>query len=164
MPNLRLNLLFKQKTSLSPKKSGSRFLQLMKKLFDFIILIDDDHASNYFHKVVIEDSGLVERAEFFTSPLKALEYLKNATLDISNLIPDLIVLDINMPLMDGWEFLEAFKTLNLHKYPKVIMLSTTRNPKDILKSEGFPMVSGLYSKPLNADLLKQIAQQSEVNL
>ena len=128
----------------------------METLFDYIILIDDNEASNYYHKIIINDSALVKRADFFSNPEKALQFFsRNQPLSPSP-APDLVFLDINMPLLNGWEFVEELMQLQLPKYPPIIMLSTTKNPYDQEKLEQYTLIKGMYTKPLDEEILKEI--------
>ncbi|MEO0378003.1 MAG: response regulator [Cyanobacteria bacterium P01_A01_bin.17] len=72
-----------------------------------VLLIDDNEADNFIHRLIIEESGLVRTIEEFTDAQKALEYLRSSQ---ANAI-DLIFLDINMPRMNGFQFLEAYRDL-----------------------------------------------------
>ena len=69
-----------------------------------VLLIDDDNAANFIHRIVIEETELVEDVGAFESPRAALKYLED--LQSVSPFPEIIFLDINMPLMDGWEFLD----------------------------------------------------------
>jgi CheY-like chemotaxis protein len=92
-----------------------------------------------------------------TNANSALEYFKNIKKmeNISPvLIPDYIFLDINMPLMDGWGFLQGFEKLNLPFDYKVIVLTASVNPADKGKAETYKNVVGFFSKPLSSAVLE----------
>ena len=74
----------------------------MRKKLECILLIDDDDEDNFYHKIVIERMNITKRIEVAYNGLEALEFLQKE----SQIIPELIFLDINMPKMNGWEFLE----------------------------------------------------------
>lgn len=132
----------------------------MKKLFEFIMLIDDHYPSNYYHEIVIQDSGLVEKWSFFDSTIIALQYFREA-LDSNNLklIPEVILLDINIPILNGWDFLEKLTALQLPISPKVVILSTSATSIDWEKVNKNPLVISCYPKPLKQKHLYEIHQK-----
>ena len=100
-----------------------------------VLLVDDNSADNYLHKLVIEESACAEEVATCKNGEEALEYLKKTFNTIH--YPSLILLDINMPRMNGWEFLEEYRKLpraNIEPYI-VFMLTTSLNPDDRHKSE-----------------------------
>jgi len=128
----------------------------------FLVFIDDDYATNFYHKIIVRDSGLVEKYTFFSDPEEALSFFKNLTEEEQPEIPDAIFLDVNMPKIDGWGFLEEYGKLPVVKSPIIIMLTTSMNPDDQLKAKANPLVKGFNSKPLTEDHL--IALQKELEL
>ena len=125
----------------------------MKKL-NSILLIDDDHASNFLHKMIIQRTNCVEHIKVCISAQKGLDYLINKD-DPDYQIPDIIYLDINMPGMNGWEFLEEYKLLSDDLKAKIIivMLSSTINPDDVLKANESELVNEFVNKPLTRETL-----------
>ena len=71
-------------------------------------------------------------------------------------LPDMILLDINMPVMDGWDFLENFSEMAMSKDIPVVMLTSSINPDDIEKAKSHQLVKGFLSKPLNKDKLDEV--------
>lgn len=130
----------------------------MKK-FSFLVFVDDDHPSNVFHEIVLSESQLCENSQFFTSPLKALAFFEQLSLKENPEIPEILFLDINMPFMNGWEFLEKFQQLSFKILPKVIMLSSSNYPKDIEKAKNIPLVYTYMEKPLNEENLRILSQE-----
>ncbi|HEV2354725.1 MAG TPA: response regulator [Puia sp.] len=114
-----------------------------------VLLIDDDEPTNYLNKKTLERSGCVRHIRVETSGQAALDYLRGDAAD--NIRPDLIFLDINMPAMDGWEFLDCYRALPPEKKADtiLIMLTTSLNPDDPKRSLTIPEVSGFGQKPLN---------------
>ena len=104
--------------------------------------------------MMIEEMNIAENIKVALNGIDALNYLKNE----NNIIPDLIFLDINMPKMNGWEFLEEYKKLDKNTKSKIVIviLSTSINPDDIKKSEGIEEVSDFEVKPLDKDAIENI--------
>jgi CheY-like chemotaxis protein len=127
---------------------------LMKKKLECILLIDDDSEDNLFHRIVIERMQITIRIEAVQNGLEALEYLTKE----NQIIPELIFLDINMPKMNGWEFLEKYKDLpkNQRSRITIVMLTTSANPNDIKRAEEIEDVTGFKTKPLSTEMLTEI--------
>jgi CheY-like chemotaxis protein len=130
----------------------------MKQKLNCILLIDDDEPTNFLNTMVIEEVGCTERIETMQSAREALKYLTNTNPDGDYPRPDLVFLDINMPAMDGWEFLEKYNQLPAEQKAKIIvvMLTTSFNPEDELKARNMSGISGFRNKPLTSEILMQI--------
>ncbi len=117
-------------------------------------MIDDDLDDNYFHQLIISEMGIANHIDTVGNGIEALNYLKNE----NSIPPDLIFLDINMPKMNGWEFLEQYKNLSTLQKAKVVILilSTSANPDDIKRSKEIEEVTGFESKPLSRELMTTI--------
>ncbi len=115
-----------------------------------IYLIDDDEIQNLINTRVISivSDGIEVKA--FTSAENALANLKSK----QDGLPDMIFLDINMPKMNGWDFLDAYESEE--NKVKVYMLSSSINNKDIQKSETYDIVNGFICKPLVVEKLAEI--------
>lgn len=129
----------------------------MKKNLNCIMLIDDDFATNLFHKIVIEEANCANKIIETSGGKQALEYLNNPL----NEKPDLIFLDINMPGMNGWEFLEAYKSQIIGKEEEniILMLSTSSAPEDKDKAKMNPLIKGFCTKPLVTEHLPQLIKK-----
>lgn len=125
----------------------------MKKKLNCILLIDDDHEDNRFHQIVIEEMNIAEKIEFALNGLEALNYLSS-----QEQIPELIFLDINMPKMNGWEFLEQYCKMGVSQKARVVimMLTTSLNPADLEKAKKIAEISGFETKPLTQEMLQGV--------
>ena len=133
----------------------------MKQKLNCILLIDDDEPTNFLNRMVIEEVGCTERIEIMQSARDALKYLTNTTNSGSYPRPDLVFLDINMPAMDGWEFLEKYNQLPEDQKAKIIvvMLTTSFNPEDELKARKIAGIAGFRNKPLTPEILTMLLRQ-----
>ncbi|WP_428327994.1 response regulator [Mucilaginibacter sp.] len=128
----------------------------MKKI-SCILLIDDNKADNAFHQIKIKKAQVCEKVSIATSGTQALDYLAKAVLQNEAFPkPDLIFLDINLPGMDGFDFLDEFHKLNdeLKSKTKVIMLTTSLNPDDQTRALNYKEVKSFLNKPLTVELIQ----------
>lgn len=125
----------------------------MKNRLNTILIVDDDNITNYVNTHIIKRLNCAEKILAFQKGKEALEYIKNHTQEI-----ELIFLDINMPGMDGWEFLEEYKNLNLEKSIIIFMLTSSMNPSDKEKASGIEIVKGYITKPLQIDNLQEVLE------
>lgn len=109
-----------------------------------ILIIDDDPSVLYYHEMMVMESGLSSNPNCFNSPFSALEYL-TTNQDLS--VEYLIFLDLNMPKMSGWEFLEKLKQNSKIKY-KVVIVTSSLSQNDKMKSENYSEIEGFWEKPL----------------
>ncbi|KAA1244009.1 response regulator [Aquimarina sp. RZ0] len=132
----------------------------MGKSVNFVLLIDDDKATNFFNERVVTKHTSFSKVSTVQSGKAALEYL-TAVENNTAKKPDLIFLDINMPAMNGWEFLIEFSKLNKSTTDgiKVILLSTSSNPDDVKESIKNHSVDDFISKPLSLGLLDTIVEK-----
>lgn len=133
----------------------------MKKIKN-VLLIDDDEPTNFINKKIIESSELVEYIHIAQSGQEALNFLsRRSEHNERHPLPDLIFLDINMPAMDGWEFLDLYKKLVNGKKDStvIVMLTTSLNPDDEVKARELKEVNAFRNKPLTRQLIGEIASE-----
>ena len=121
------------------------------------MLIDDDTDDNYIHQLVITDWGQCDTVRIAENGPEALAYLANIA-DPNYVRPEVILLDINMPGMNGFEFLEEYHALADHLKSNVVvmMLTTSLNPTDEHRAEKFNEVTGYRNKPLTKAMLDEV--------
>ncbi|SEL47582.1 Response regulator receiver domain-containing protein [Aquimarina amphilecti] len=132
----------------------------MGKSVTCVLLIDDDKATNFFNQRVVTKHNSFDNVNTVQSGKAALEYLSKVE-NKEAVKPDLIFLDINMPAMNGWEFLVEFAKLNkiTTEGIKVILLSTSSNPDDVNESIKNHSVDDFINKPLSLDLLDNVIEK-----
>ena len=130
----------------------------MKK-FKFLVFIDDDHATNVYHEMVVKLSGLCEQYKFFAFPEKALEFFAQLAQEEDPLYPDAIFLDINMPVLTGWEFINEYQKLSIPTAPVIIMLTSSQHRRDLEKGNRIEIVHQVIPKPLDKTHLETIRQE-----
>ena len=128
---------------------------MIKKL-NSILLVDDDEDDNFYHRIIIEEMNIVNKVDVAMNGIEAIEYLQNENINV----PDLIFLDLNMPKMNGWEFLEAYKNLSIAQKAKVliVILTTSANPDHIKRAQEIKEVTGFETKPLSKEILTEILE------
>ncbi|MFQ5336000.1 MAG: response regulator [Flavobacteriales bacterium] len=135
-------------------------------VFDSVMLIDDNEIDNFINQKMIEGCCFAQNVFIHTSSRSALEFLQNLERNHEkipeNMLPGMIFLDINMPIMDGFQFVEQFANLkaSIRDRMKIVMLSTSINPNDMIRSEESPYILRFINKPLNEKLLDELAEQS----
>ncbi|MFN4000222.1 response regulator [Algoriphagus sp.] len=115
--------------------------------FDVIFLVDDDPINNLINRRLLGKTGICDRIIEFISAQEALEQI--------NLLKErdtlLIFLDINMPVLNGWEFLDAYNQLYSDREDKIVILSSSIDFQDRQKAMEYPRVSGFLEKPLSLE-------------
>lgn len=128
----------------------------MKKISSLYV-IDDDKIYHFLLKNLFKQNGIDAVSTFFCNGYDAIEHMKgNNTEDV---LPDLILLDVNMPIMDGWQFLEEFTATvdSFAKMPVIYMISSSNNEVDINKAKEFEgAVKGYFLKPICREDLQKI--------
>lgn len=129
------------------------------KQINTVLLVDDDFATNYLHKMVIEEHGAFKNIAEAYDGQEAIDYL---TTEVDGVYPrpDMIFLDINMPRMDGWEFLDAYAGLpeECKGGAVIAMLTTSLNPDDRERSQKYDCVKCFENKPLDLEKLDRLIE------
>ncbi|KYG74928.1 CheY-like chemotaxis protein [Roseivirga ehrenbergii] len=127
---------------------------------NIFIVIDDDPVNNFLSKVIIR-KVLPEAIVYeFTQPIEALEFIQSDN-ESHELIT--LFLDINMPIVDGWGFLERFKLLDAHLIEKIdiYMLSSSLDERDKIKAKSYKSVQDYIQKPLTMEGVELIASKGK---
>jgi CheY-like chemotaxis protein len=131
----------------------------MNNTLKSIMLVDDNADDNFIHTRLIKKNDLAEIIIVKQTALGALEYLKSKKENSTPPPPpDLLFLDINMPGMNGWEFLEEYSKLSVEFKCKtvIIMLTTSDNPADLHKAKLYQPISDFRTKPLTVGMIEEI--------
>ncbi len=122
-----------------------------------IFLIDDDQTTNYLHLTLISTTFKDYTITEFEAAYEFLEFLVE-NIDHPQNLPDYILLDINMPQMNGWEFLDEYKKTiySFMRSCKIVMVTSSNNSIDLERVRLYPFVKGYYVKPLTTKMLYEI--------
>lgn len=122
------------------------------------ILVDDESACNMISRFTIRQLNKEAEIEVFTNPEEALAYIKTTYCHENERIPTCVLLDINMPQMTGWDFLEQYKTYGaeVHKCFTTYIVSSSVDARDQEKAASCSLVDGFISKPLSLEQLEEV--------
>ena len=130
------------------------------KKYRTVMLIDDNEIDNLINQKMIEAAAVKENIYTHTGAKSAIEFLKNMEkLEMADqVLPDVIFLDIDMPLMDGFQFLDEFEKLSniAKKKCKIVMLTSSINPQDFNRSKKYENVRLYLNKPLSHDSIVKL--------
>lgn len=130
------------------------------KKYRTVMLIDDNEIDNLINQKMIEAASVTENIYTHTGAKSAIEFLKNMEkLEMADqVLPDVIFLDIDMPLMDGFQFLDEFEKLTniAKKKCKIVMLTSSINPQDFNRSKKYENVRLYLNKPLSHDSIAKL--------
>lgn len=132
-----------------------------KRMIKLVLLIDDDKPTNFLHTRTIRKSGRVEKVIAVHSAEEGLEYLTTKSGEGDYPKPEMIFLDINMPGMNGWEFLEAYEEVPQEERGGivVVMLTTSLNPDDLDRAKSIPTVNDFQYKPLSVARIEELIEK-----
>lgn len=124
----------------------------MNSKLNLVCVIDDDPIYTFAIKRLLKRNNICNEYVVYKNGQDAIEGLTNNPENV----PDLILLDINMPIMDGWKFLDAYKEIRLVKTTTIYITSSSINNVDLNKANANCLVSGYISKPMSTEKLLKI--------
>jgi len=125
-----------------------------------VCLIDDDNIYQYTARVILESTGLAKKIHSFYNGSEAITYFRDEKNLRPEILPDVIFVDINMPVMNGWEFLEEYQKLyaTLPKPIVVYVVSSSVDSSDMQKSRSYKAVSDYLVKPVNRSKYQELME------
>lgn len=125
-----------------------------------ILLVDDDRVANFLSEKIIAAMGIAEEVFSVTNGREALNVLSQSHTD-QKALPDVIILDLNMPIMDGFEFIRAFQKLNIPQKEQmiIIVVTSSNNPEDIERAKSYG-IKHYLTKPISLESVKSIIQEN----
>lgn len=123
-----------------------------------VLLVDDDEINNFISIKLIKKALLNTSITACLNGKFAIDQLVELQQKDPESLPDYILLDINMPIMNGWDFLDEYNRLGIDplKKTKIYIISSSVFSNDISKAKSYPLVHDFISKPLNVDRIKEI--------
>ncbi len=130
------------------------------KFFNVVLIVDDDDISQFLLQSKLKKQSFAKKYHAFESAQEALQFLENHKDDPDEL-PDLVFLDINMPEMNSWEFLEKYETItfSLSKEVRVCILTSSVFEKDIKRAKANPLIDEYLVKPVKEDALHDLLEK-----
>ena len=126
-----------------------------------ILIIDDDPTTGFLHRKLMEKFGVLQTVEIAYSGEEALQLIQYYSQSQNeDKIPQLIFVDLNMPFMDGYEFLNAYQSLEFKNKDSVVVtvLLTSYHPEDVEKVKEFPVVKEYVVKPLTEEKVMELME------
>lgn len=120
-----------------------------------ILQVDDDYINNMANERLLKKLGIPFESKNFLDPTEALEFLGNENPGF-----DLMLLDINMPRLSGWEFLDQYNG-NSGKFP-IFMLTSSLDPSDERRAKEHPLLTGFFVKPLTKESFEKILNLANI--
>lgn len=135
-------------------------------MMEQILCIDDDPITLMLSKKVIEKASFSDEIITAQNGEEALLYFNTLKYSKAKIVkkPQLIFLDLNMPVMGGWEFLDYFTSPAYDEFNSVnvIVLSSTINPEDLLKAKKYPIIKDFLSKPITKAMLEYLKNKMDL--
>jgi CheY-like chemotaxis protein len=141
-----------EEANVSTSSQPDRFIKVM--------LLDDDEVNNFICSSIIQKCIPEARVISFLNGKQGLDYLESLLGKNDYNLPDLIFLDINMPVMNGWEFLDRYKKIANRFSKKIVlmMLTASMSDNDVKKAETYDIVGAYLTKPLRQDELVKVRE------
>lgn len=129
-------------------------------MLDTILFVDDDPITLMLCKKVISKAAFSNQIITAQNGEEAINLFHTLLNNAEKTVPELIFLDLNMPIMGGWEFLAEFSKPTFEQFHdiKVIVLSSTIDPEDLEKIKEYPMVMDFLPKPISLSMLNKVAE------
>jgi CheY-like chemotaxis protein len=123
-------------------------------------IIDNDPMVSFYIKRLTELGALADIITIYDSPRGAIDYLLLHKTSMAHL-PDIILLDIYMPEMDGWEFIQEFQKIKdqLTKRIEIHIITSSNHPKDITRAKTFPEIKAYLQKPVTLEALQEVVMK-----
>jgi CheY-like chemotaxis protein len=120
-----------------------------------VLLIDDDSITNFLHQTVLSEAKIAEKVVVTETVTEALQFLKTEVEEE----PELIFLDLNLPGLSGWDFIEEYRKIKSSEQPKsvLVILTTSMNPEDHKKADSITEVAEFRRKPMTVGMVNEIA-------
>ncbi len=160
-----MNYLF-SKENYYFRKSQTTVLFMNSLILNSILLVDDEEISNLFNKIFIGKLNLNIDVDFVLNGQEALDLLVPSEDYSTVLMPCLLLLDIKMPVMDGWQFLKAYEeqvSPEIRDKITIVMLTTSENERDEIKAMKNPNVRDFIKKPLSEETIRKLVQKHYLN-
>lgn len=125
-----------------------------------LLCIDDEQITQMLNQVIFKRTGFCEQVTTALNGQLALDFFDQVALQApeNSNAPELILLDLNMPVLDGWGFLEKFTRQYIDRFPEItiFILSSSVDPKDLEKAGQHPLVKGFVSKPMTIEAINEL--------
>lgn len=135
-----------------------------------VFIIDDDPITIKICELVIQNANFAQSIVAFANGKEAIDFFsdmfeKNKRIENETKAPELILLDLNMPIMNGWEFMEEYmrKYATRLKNTDIAILSSSVNPQDFMKSQQYDVIIDFINKPLTLDLVNELKQHEALS-
>jgi CheY-like chemotaxis protein len=120
-----------------------------------LALVDDDSVFAFITSKIIKQTNMVQNLQLFENGMDALNFLKQNPGN-TDVLPDIILLDLSMPIMDGWQFLDEYVKLDIKKPITIYICSSSISPVDLTKAKSINAVSEYIIKPINKEKIVEI--------
>jgi len=123
------------------------------KMINNLWLIDDDILFRFCIEALVKENGSVKTVNLISSASDAIGKLKDMSVTPDPKMPDLIFVDLNMPVINGWEFIETVIGLDLIDYNQtmIYILSSSLDPRDLERAKSYTQISGFVPKPITPE-------------